>query len=186
VVRSLCKMPSRPLNYSWGFEKSVEETKQAVLADDGFVRERLPSSTQELKCVFRQFGITNKKTNETVVEGSNTSCTLKLVFSADGTGLMIRGSRSGSGKDSFYAIEEGFVAATGRAYWVERGKGDSSILVSGEFYGDDFSGEWLSSAGYRGRVDKLQPVSEHVGGQVVHVSSRRALSRQTIDPIQVV
>ena len=74
----------------------------------------------------------------------------------ESNGWSIQGTRKSKG-EAFYAITEGFVAPSGKAYWVETSS-YQSLLVSGEYFGGQFCGEWLSSSGDRGRYTDFQHV----------------------------
>lgn len=159
------------------FEESVQETKRIVLEDTGICGHFQFAPCVAYNCHFRRFGITDKKTNEVFRPSALTPSALNLYFQQIvGTGKWtISGSRTRPKESTttsrfFYAIEEGIVMPSGRAYWVERSDKEHDVLVSGTFYNSvSFVGEWLSSSGDRGRVEDLAPAvadsgTEQAGG----------------------
>jgi len=80
------------------------------------------------------------------------SSTIKLVFSPDrrtGGGWIIHGERVGQ-SNIIYTIQEGYVASSGKTYWMETTSDDNNevVLSKGKFVGSRrFMGEWCSSSG---------------------------------------
>lgn len=81
---------------------------------------------------------------------------------------------------AFFAIEEDLVAASGRAYWVERGQ-ERSFVISGDFQGDTFSGEWLSSTGERGKLSRFRRIGIESSEQNDDLNEEMALRQANMD-----
>ena len=107
---------------------------------------------------MKDFEIVDRKNADFSCGGAITESTTTLIFAFDidtKGGMSIKGRRSSNRTNGgFYTIEEGFVASSGMAYWVERST-KQSILVRGSFRGDHFEGEWLTSDATRGRYSKF-------------------------------
>jgi hypothetical protein len=106
---------------------------------------------------FRETTILDSKTSNVLYGGfpNRSVLTIQLTRDIESNGWSIQGSRKGAEKD-FYVISEGFVAPSGKTYWVETND-HQSILVFGVFQGDAFTnGEWLSSNGDRGRYTEFR------------------------------
>lgn len=104
----------------------------------------------------RQFGITDKKSGEIFLEGSNTYSVLRLSFASSeaDNGSSIQGTRSTASKTKNIDIPKGAVSSsTRKAYW-EESSGGIRRVVTGQFDEDFlcFSGEWLASDGSRGSL----------------------------------
>jgi hypothetical protein len=150
-------LTSYHLDYAAGLERSVSEVARVVRSD------RTEASLLEpvsgvYDCVMKEHEIVDKKTADIICGGAITESTMTLIFTLDNDtngGKSIKGRRSSNRTNGgFYTIEEGFVAPSGMAYWVERSS-KQSILVSGTFRGDYFEGEWLTSDATRGRHTKF-------------------------------
>jgi len=138
-----------------GFLETVEYTANTVRKD-----RTEPSSSEPMsggyRCVMKDQEITDKKTNETVSGGGPAivfSVQLKFTYDIESKGWSIAGKRLT--KNDCFEIEQGFVAFSGKAYWVER-CGDVRLLANGYFKGNSFYGEWLSSSGIRGRYHEFK------------------------------
>ena len=136
-----------------GFQQIVKTVADNVKQDSNEPTSTYPESGV-YNVDFKQTSISDNKTS-TLLHGGllNTSAlTIQVtpdIESSNG-GWLVQGSRKTNGKD-FYVISQGFVAASGKAYWVETSS-YQSLLVTGCFRGASFSdGEWLSSNGDRGR-----------------------------------
>jgi hypothetical protein len=144
-------LKSHQRNYAAGFAASVSEVARAVRSDRTEASLLKPASGV-YDCVMKEHEIVDKKTADIICGGTITESTMTLVFTDIETkGGTFNGRRSSNRPNGgFYTIEEGFVASSGMAYWVERSS-KQSILVSGSFRGDYFEGEWLTSDATRGR-----------------------------------
>lgn len=145
-------------NYASGFAGSVSQVAHTIRADCTEALFEGPASGI-YDCEMKEHEMTDKKTADIIRGGNITASTITLVFTNDSEtsgGMSINGRRciSRTTGGGFYTIEEGCVASSGVAYWVERSS-EQSILVSGCFRGDSFDGEWLTSEGARGRYTKF-------------------------------
>jgi hypothetical protein len=140
-------------NYAAGLAVSVSEVARTVRSDRTEASLVEPASGV-YDCVMKEHEIVDKKTADIICGGAITESTMTLIFTIDvhtNGGMSIKGRRSSNRTNGgFFTIEEGFVASSGMAYWVERSS-KQSILVSGSFRDDYFEGEWLTSDGTRGR-----------------------------------
>ena len=142
-----------------GFLKTVEFTAITVRND-----QTEPSSSEPMsggyRCVMKNQEITDKKTNETAYGGGPPvafAVQLVLTYDIESKGWDIGGKRIT--KNGCFEIEEGFVAFSGKAYWVEK-CGDFRLLASGYFKGNSFTGEWIDSCGVRGRYQEFKRFQE--------------------------
>jgi hypothetical protein len=144
-------------DYAAGLAGSVSEVARAVRSDRTEASLLEPASGV-YDCVMKEYEIVDKKTADIICGGAVTESTMTLIFTFDidtNGGMSIKGRRSSNRTNGgFYTIEEGFVASSGMAYWVERSS-EQSILVSGSFRGGYFEGEWLTSDATRGRYTKF-------------------------------
>ena len=145
-------------DYAAGLAGSVSEVARAVRSDRTEASLLEPASGV-YDCVMKELEIVDKKTADIICGGGTiTESTMTLVFTFDidtKGGMSIKGRRSSNRTNGdFYTIEEGFMASSGMAYWVERSS-KQSILVRGSFRGDYFEGEWLTSDATRGRYIKF-------------------------------
>lgn len=106
----------------------------------------------------RETAISDSKTNTMLHGGFEkpSILTIQVTPISDVDGWSVQGTRKTTGKE-FYVISEGFVSPSGKAYWVETCS-CQSILVCGDYRGETFMGEWLSSNGDRGRYTDFQQV----------------------------
>jgi hypothetical protein len=144
-------------SYAAGLAGSVSEVARAVRSDRTEASLVEPASGV-YDCVMKEHQIVDRKTADIICGGAVTESTMTLIFTLDidtNGGMSIKGRRSSNRTNGgFYTIEEGFVASSGMAYWVERSR-EQSILVSGNFRGNFFEGEWLTSDATRGRYTKF-------------------------------
>lgn len=149
----------RHSTYADGLLSVAKQAEATVRASHGQVVEFIEGAFDvELK----EHAIVDKKTDAVFVGGSTTTSRLFLqadtidVESSSVAHKKLRGTRRQS--SGFFVIEQGLVAPTGHAYWVEHGRG-LRVLTVGEFIGDGFHGEWLDSLGRRGRYAQFERVS---------------------------
>jgi hypothetical protein len=108
--------------------------------------------------MWKEFVISDKKTSEKVSgDGSKQLMFKKMNFELSEDNLC---HISGTG------ISEGLVNAAGLAYWVEETPSDIQKLVTGQFHGNDFSGEYLTANGFRGTYE----MSEHGDEEELEIS----------------
>jgi hypothetical protein len=136
-----------------GFQQIVKTVADTVQKDSKDHPSRNPESGV-YSVDFKQTSISDSKTNTLLRGGFSDLSILTIQVTPDvesaHVGWLVKGTRKTTGKD-FYVISEGFVAASGKAYWVETSS-YQSLLVIGNFQGSSFTdGEWLSSNGDRGR-----------------------------------
>jgi len=124
----------------------------------------------------RKYGIVDKKTDESFIEGNLYQTRMHLIFQEikkqekeDIFGWSIRGTRS-CGKEGNFTIRDGFVSSLSyEAYWEEemgsvrrivkghflvpekKSKRESNSLDESNSSSVSFDGEWLSSDGTRGK-----------------------------------
>jgi hypothetical protein len=156
ALQKFC-LKSYQRDYAAGLRGSASEVARAVRSDRTETSLLEPASGV-YDCVMKEHAIVDKKTADIICGGAVTESTMTLIFTLDidtNGGMKIKGRRSSNrANGGFYTIEEGFVASSGVAYWVERSS-TQSILVSGSFRGDLFEGEWLTSDATRGRYTKF-------------------------------
>lgn len=156
VSRSRKEHSSRHLrtqSMTRGFQQIVKTVADTVQKDSKDHPSRNPESGV-YSVDFKQTSISDSKTNTLLRGGFSDLSILTIQVTPDvesaHVGWLVKGTRKTTGKD-FYVISEGFVAASGKAYWVETSS-YQSLLVTGNFQGNSFTdGEWLSSNGDRGR-----------------------------------
>ena len=106
----------------------------------------------------KDVAISDAKTNNLLYGGFEKPSVLTIHVTplGKGEGYSVQGSRKTTGKE-FYVISEGFVSPGGKAYWVETSS-FQNILVCGNYQGEAFAGEWLSSNGDRGTYSDFSHV----------------------------
>jgi len=141
-----------------GFQNTVRATANVIHQENGKPSIKDPESGVYHVDV-RETAISDSKTNNLLYGGfENPSVlTIQVMVDEESDGWLVQGTRKCTGK-GFYVISEGFIAPSGKAYWVETSN-YQSILVSGDYSGDEFSGEWLSSNGDRGHYTYFRRVS---------------------------
>lgn len=148
---------SRRQSMETGFQQTVRTVASDVHNDSDTPTTRNPESGV-YQVEFKQTSILDTKTNHLLHGGFTSPSVLTIQVNPDlessNGGWFVQGIRKSTGKE-FYVISEGFIAASGKAYWVETSS-YQSLLVTGYFQGSSFtSGEWLSSNGDRGRVNEF-------------------------------
>lgn len=149
------------------FRLSVEDVARQVRAERIFRGEKpVQVKLGSYRARIQEQKISDKKTNEIVHGGQSLSdddSILRLLRSeSQSNSCSIQGTRSG--RQEFFTIEEGCVAFTGRAYWVEQTNERETHCVSGYFQGDSFTGEVLTVDGLRGHVTAVLMADEAVVG----------------------
>ena len=135
-----------------GFRQTVRTVADNVKKDRNDRTSNYPESG-EYHVDFKQTSILDSTTNTLLHGGFLNPSVLTIQVTPDvessNGGWFVQGTRKTTRKD-FYVISQGFVAASGKAYWVETSS-YQSLLVTGCFQGASFTdGEWLSSNGDRG------------------------------------
>lgn len=139
-----------------GFQQTVKGVASHIHRDGGEPCTKKPESGV-FQVDIRETAISDRKTS-TLLHGGlekRSVLTVQVTPDVESGGWSVQGTRTTTGKQGFYVISEGFIAPSGKAYWVETGNSES-ILVSGDYQGDVFSGEWLSSNGDRGRYSDFR------------------------------
>jgi hypothetical protein len=129
------------------FPHAIQETAAIVHEHEGEEStENFESGVYQVE--LKETCIADKRTDDILCGGTqNRSILTLVVLHAESNGWSIKGFRKA---ENHYSIEEGFIAGSGKAYWVERSS-EKSFLVCGDFIGkNSFSGEWLASDGSRG------------------------------------
>lgn len=140
------------------FLRTVKLTADVIRQDQGKAYSTPPESGI-YEVDVRELTISDSKSNNLLHGGFSDPSVLTVQVKPDdkSNGWTIQGTRKSKGK-AFYAISEGFVAPSGKAYWVETSN-YQTLLVSGEYAGGQFCGDWLSSNGNRGRYTEFHRVN---------------------------
>lgn len=169
-----------------GFQQTVKTTAALVHQDNGEPSTRDPESGV-YNVDMREISISDSKTSNILYSGfvSPSVLTVQVTRDVEANGWSIQGTRKTTGRD-FFIISEGFVAPSGKAYWVETTRSNyQSILVAGVFRGEEFTDmEWLSSKGDRGRYTEFRQAKEVEADTAILLNSEASTSNNSKSPEQ--